>query len=466
MKLRKARDPVDVLAKVGGFELGCMAGIILGAYRHDALVILDGFNTSVAALIACMIEPQCRQFLIASHIGREPGHKLIIDALSLTPLLRLDLALGEAIGSAIVSRALDKLTYFDDFDFDDEPLDSEADFRAENSFDDGDEDFDIEFSIYNGSGMDTRFNSEEKESEPFSIEVKRMGRENISVTDRTFNFYLNTMPTLDRGAMERSQNRLDQLSKPCRSLGLLEEIVVQIAGISGEDLPSSHLKKNIICFTDKVYAAKEFDENFDNPDWDGGINPLTDVSDTAEGFEIPLSFAVVKNEEEPSAAFDFGRAAAEDASFKTPLIGLTVLNDIDARENLGDDLEEILLDEAGELKYNADEFLKHVPPESKCLVSAVIGAIVAAAHNSSLVIVDVGAVDLIARYVEELCPAVRPYILHATKLVVPDYEGFDDELDAETICIAMEVIQAALLAANNMKTFEETGVSNAIDKFT
>ena len=464
LKTKKARDPIEVLAKLGGFELGCMAGIMLGAYKHDALVILDGFNTSVAALIACMIEPDCRSCLIASHVGREPGHKLILDALELMPLLQLDLALGEAIGSSIIARALDKLTYFADDVFDPEEFD-DADIHPAD-FVDAEEDFDIEFSIYNGSGLDTRFNSDYEDDELFSIEVKRMGRDNISVTDRTFNFYLNTMPTLDRGAMERSKNRLDQLSKPRRSLGMLEEIVMQLAGISGEELPSSHLKKNIVCFTDKVHEADEFDENVDNPQWNGNFNPLTDVSDTANGFNIPLTFAVVKNGDDPSAAFDFGRAAAEDVSFKTPLIGLTILNDIEAREDIGEDLAEILLDYSGALRFKADEFLKHVPAKNKCLVSAVIGAIVAAAHNSSMVIVDIGAVDLIARYVEELCPAVRPYILHASKLVVPDADGLDDELDAETICIAMEVIQAAVTAANDMKTFEETGVSVAIDKFT
>ncbi len=470
LKTKRARDPIEVLAKVGGFELGCMAGIILGAHRHDALVILDGFNSSVAALIACLIEPDCRENLLASHIGREPGHELILDALQLMPLFQLDLALGEAIGSSILARVLDKLTLMeDDYAFNEDAVEDEVVLRAEDIPDmnigtDGDEadddDFEVELSIYNGSGLDLRFNSYDEDE--FSIEVKRMGRDHIAVTDRTFNFYLNTMPTLDHGAMERSQNQLDRLSKPCRSLGLLEEIAVQIAGISGEDLPSSHLKKNIICFTDKVQEAEEYDANIDNPEWDAA-NPLLDMSDTTEDFNIPITFAVVKDGSEPSTAFDFGRAAAEDVSFKTPLLGLTLLNDVAAREDFNAELEELLLDFNGKLKYDADEFLKYVPPEKQCLVSAVIGAIVAAAHNSSLVIVDIGAVELIARYVEELCPMVRPYILHASRLVLPDPDGFDDELDGESICIAMEVIQAALEAANEMKTLEEAGVDNAVD---
>ena len=462
IKTKKPRHPIEVLAKVGGFEIGCIAGIILGAYQNDAVVILDGFNTSVGALIACMIEPDCAANLIASHIGREVGHRLVLDALNLNPVLDLDLALGEAIGSGIIARVVDRLM----FAVNDEPVEEPIDEPVIDDvvFDDADDDggdFDIEFNVYNGGGLDMRFTSDVQEV--FSIDIKRMSRENIAVTDRTFNFYLNTMPSLDRGSMERAQKHLDNLSKPCRSLGLLEEIAVQIAGISGEDQPVSNLGKNLICFTDKTFDADEFDKNLENADWDDRLNPLASVSNTAEDFGVPITFAVLDEAADLSAAFDFGRSAAEDISFKTPVIGLTVLNDADAHEDLGEDLSEALLTERGELKYGADEFLRHVPKESQSLVSAVIGALVAAAHNSSLVIADRGAVELIAQYVEELCPAVRPYILHAERLVLADADGLDDEFDGEVACIAMEIVRAALKALNEMKTFGDAGVPTAID---
>ncbi len=474
IKTKKARNPIEVLAKVGGFELGCMAGIILGAYRNDAVVILDGFNTSVAALIVYILEPDCTANLVASHIGREAGHRLVLDALDIQPVLDLDLALGEAIGSSIIAR----LVYNLKFAFKDAPVEEpddelviEASMVGDAIFDDDDDEFDdddaddddfgVEFNVYNGGGMDMRFNSDVRED--FSIDLKRMSREHIAVTDRTFTFYLNTMPTLARAPMERAQNHLDNLSKPCRSLGLLEEIVVQIAGISGEELPSAHLGKELICFTDKIFDADEFDKNLENPEWEDHLNPLAAVSNTAEDFNVPVTFAVLDESADLSAAFDFGRSTAEDVSFKTPVIGLTTVNDADAYEDLGEDLVEALLTERGELKYNADEFLKHVPKESQSLVSAVVGAIVAAAHNSSLVVVDRGAVELIAQYVEELCPAVRPYILHAERLVLPDAEGLDDEFDGEVACIAMMIVDAALKAANDMKTFGDSGVPTAID---
>ena len=97
------------------------------------------------------------------------------------------------------------------------------------------------------------------------------------------------------------------------------------------------------------------------------------------------------------------------------------------------------------------------------LVSAVIGAIIAAAHNSSLVIVDAGAVDVIARYIKQLCPAVQPYILQASKLIAHSPDDTDDELDGEAICIAVETVRAALYGISEMKSFKDTGVDYAID---
>jgi len=242
----------------------------------------------------------------------------------------------------------------------------------------------------------------------------------------------------------------------------LEEIVVQIAGISGEDMPGSRLKKHLLCITDKNDAADEY-ENDDYDEDDESINAFLDVETTAEKYNTKLTFAVIKEDAETTEAFDFGRMVGEDLSFKTPIIGIAILNDLSLGEDIGDELGENLLTEDGKLKYDASEFLKYVPKERRCLVSGVIGAIISAAHNSSLLIVDTGAVDIIARYIEKLCPEVQPYILHASKLFIPDEEGLDDELDGEAACAAMEIVIAALYATNKMKSFNETEVNTAID---
>ena len=122
---------LEALYKLGGFEIGCMAGIIMGAWITHSLVIIDGFNSSVAALIACSIIPECRKNIMASHIGRENGHKYILEFLNLQPMLNLDLALGEAVGSSVALKILQKLDldnlYENDTDYEYDYEDEEDD---------------------------------------------------------------------------------------------------------------------------------------------------------------------------------------------------------------------------------------------------------------------------------------------------------------------------------------------------
>ncbi len=94
-------DPVDVLAKVGGLEIGGLAGLLLGAAAARMPVVLDGFIAGAAALIAVGLQPRCRDYLIASHRSAELGHRAILDHLRLTPLLDLDLRLGEGTGACL-----------------------------------------------------------------------------------------------------------------------------------------------------------------------------------------------------------------------------------------------------------------------------------------------------------------------------------------------------------------------------
>jgi len=95
------RDPVDVLAKVGGFEIAGLAGLILGASACRIPVVLDGFIAGAAALIAVGLAPQCGRYLIASHRSVERGHQVALDWLGLKPLLDLDLRLGEGTGACL-----------------------------------------------------------------------------------------------------------------------------------------------------------------------------------------------------------------------------------------------------------------------------------------------------------------------------------------------------------------------------
>jgi nicotinate-nucleotide--dimethylbenzimidazole phosphoribosyltransferase len=94
-------DPIDVLAKVGGFEIGAMAGVYLGGAMRQAGVVIDGFIGAAAALLAEGICPGLAKFLIAGHRSREKAHGAVLERLGLTPLLDLGLWLGEGSGAAM-----------------------------------------------------------------------------------------------------------------------------------------------------------------------------------------------------------------------------------------------------------------------------------------------------------------------------------------------------------------------------
>jgi nicotinate-nucleotide--dimethylbenzimidazole phosphoribosyltransferase len=94
-------DPVGVLAAVGGLEIAALVGAILAAARQRIPVVLDGFITGAAALLAARLAPPVVPFLIAGHRSAEPGHRVVLDELGLAPILELDLRLGEGTGAAL-----------------------------------------------------------------------------------------------------------------------------------------------------------------------------------------------------------------------------------------------------------------------------------------------------------------------------------------------------------------------------
>jgi nicotinate-nucleotide--dimethylbenzimidazole phosphoribosyltransferase len=96
-----ASEPLDVLAKVGGFEIGGLAGVILGAAARRVPVVIDGFISGAAALIAASLAPQVKDYLIAGHVSAESGHPAMLEHLGLKPLLDLGLRLGEGTGAAL-----------------------------------------------------------------------------------------------------------------------------------------------------------------------------------------------------------------------------------------------------------------------------------------------------------------------------------------------------------------------------
>lgn len=96
-----ASDPVDVLAKIGGTEIGGIAGLILGAAANKVPVVVDGFISTAGALIAYCINPKTRDYMFAAHKSQEIGHTAMLDKMGLRPIVDLDLRLGEGTGSAL-----------------------------------------------------------------------------------------------------------------------------------------------------------------------------------------------------------------------------------------------------------------------------------------------------------------------------------------------------------------------------
>jgi nicotinate-nucleotide--dimethylbenzimidazole phosphoribosyltransferase len=94
-------DGLDVLAKVGGFEIGGIAGVILGAAANQVAVVIDGFISGAAALIAAAIAPASVPYMIAGHLSVEGGHAHALKHLGLSPVLDLDMRLGEGTGAAL-----------------------------------------------------------------------------------------------------------------------------------------------------------------------------------------------------------------------------------------------------------------------------------------------------------------------------------------------------------------------------
>ena len=94
-------DALDVLAKVGGYEIGGIAGLVLGAAMYRIPVVVDGFISTAGALIAAELNPLVRGYIIAGHQSVEIGHRKMLEHLEQRPLLDLNLRLGEGTGAAL-----------------------------------------------------------------------------------------------------------------------------------------------------------------------------------------------------------------------------------------------------------------------------------------------------------------------------------------------------------------------------
>lgn len=114
-------DPIDILTKVGGAEIGAMTGVVLGAALNRIAVVSDGFIATAAAALAVALCPAVRDYLFLAHLSQEPGHIALVDCIGHKPILRLGMRLGEGTGVALAmhiiegaSKLLSEMATFDD----------------------------------------------------------------------------------------------------------------------------------------------------------------------------------------------------------------------------------------------------------------------------------------------------------------------------------------------------------------
>ena len=100
-------DPVDVLSKVGGAEIGGIAGLIIGAAANRIPVVVDGFISTAGALIAYCLEPITKDYMFAAHHSVETGHKVMLEKIGLIPILDLGMRLGEGTGAALAMQVIE-----------------------------------------------------------------------------------------------------------------------------------------------------------------------------------------------------------------------------------------------------------------------------------------------------------------------------------------------------------------------
>ena len=361
VNLPNPHDGLDVLAKVGGFELGCIAGLILGAAARRMLVILDGANTTSAALVAHALAPDCAHYLLASHTSlTEHSHPHALRRLGLTPILRLDIRLSEAAGSSIALRMLERM-----------------------------------LSIW-----------EAVDASPYSaISVSPIpaGQVNSAAVEGA------SPPILppNQTVMDTCQYHLDNLAKPIHSLGYLERIAVQLAGVLGTERPPLDTEATLLLLTDG---------------------------------ELPTGLAQILN--------------ALTVSASIPLHILPISPDA----------------ENAHTAYEAAYTLARTYPililgayemEKSAAVSATLGEVLRGAANArSLILPGDARTDRAARTAANENAVLPPYILH----ILPDMLVIDTELTAGIAGIfGMDIVRAALHVVNDMKTFTEAGVAVAID---
>lgn len=100
-------DPIDVLAKVGGVEIAGLVGVIIGAAANRCPIVIDGYISSAAALVAAKLSEKTKPFMLASHLSQEQGHRKLLEHIGLSPMIHMEMRLGEGTGAVLCFHLID-----------------------------------------------------------------------------------------------------------------------------------------------------------------------------------------------------------------------------------------------------------------------------------------------------------------------------------------------------------------------
>lgn len=379
-----SEDGLDVLAKVGGFELGCLAGVILGAAAGRAAVVIDGFNASAAALISASLCPTARQYLIGSHLSLEPAHSAALKLLGLKAYINMDFRFGEATGAALAMSIL------------------EACLRARNQ---------TMTTAITHFLEDTNLNPK-------------------TLPDR----YI--AESLSQQAMKDCQHYIDNLTKPLGSLGALERLTVQLAGILDDAKPDC-VSRSILLFY-------------------GQESKMTCAFAGHAGADIINANA--ENAVSSSQALAYGMQAADMAVTRgSRIIGLGESNSF---REITDGVT------------NLSSFAAINNME----LAALTGAIIAAASHRCAIVLDGPLSAMAASIAANISPSIKNYLINANLFPDPLYAKLLSELglkayfEMDFACVegcsaalGISLLDAGLHMLNDMKTFKQAAVAIAND---
>ena len=399
-------DGLDVISKLGGFELACITGIILGAAANRCFVVLDGFNTGSAALVAQALCPEITNYLMASHLAAEPAHNAILKKLNLSPYMDLHFRLGEATGSSIAVNILD---------------------CAINAYQ----------SVYQAA----------------LAENDKLIRPNVPETDfstkTTLLKRIHEIPAIDTEIQKKCRFRIDNLTKPIYSLGRLEEIAEHLSGILKEVKPMS-VKKKILVVTSKKSCSvvqHRLTQSFaDHANADYHFTALPG----AVLYEKHLSFSILQG-------ISYGSQIKN-----TDVLGIACC-ETHPKEICGTfslSIQQQLCTTKGDLRYGKRGFLSLQATDDLKQVAFMAGVAIGAASNGILILSDELVSTIALKYALLLAPEIKPYLM----FTCPDYLDLDISTSGGCVCsLGMKLIDASLQMMKDMKTFVEAGVAIATD---